>query len=256
MAQFSATLFALFLFCSGINPLSAQASHQSAEDRLDALHAEASSAEASGDLSTAIEKYREMLKIDPRLAPAYNNLGALYFKQGQFQDAADVLQRGLKIDPTMSSASALLGLSYFQMGEYAKARPHLEMAVKAHPTDNNAEFLLVNDLTKLGDFETAAVHLQQLAKRQPANERVWYLLGRVYMQLSEQALGKINQIDPDSVWAHEISAELMESMKNYDGAIVEYKKALDIAPKQPGLASEAGRPLLESFAMGQRYRAI
>lgn len=240
MAQISATLSVSFVLCFSLSPLWAQASHQTREDRADALHAEASSAEASGDLATAIEKYREMLKIDPRLAPAYNNLGALYFKQGQFQDAVDVLQRGLKIDPTMSSASALLGLSFFQMGEYAKARPHLEAAVKAHPTDNNAEFLLVNDLTKLGDFETAAAHLQQLAKRQPANERVWYLLGRVYMQLSEQALGKINQINPDSVWAHEISAELMESMKNYEGAVVEYKKALEIAPKQPGLHLKLG----------------
>ncbi len=240
MAQFPATLVISFFLFSGSNPLCAQAFQQNAEDRVSALHAEASAAEASGDLSTAIEKYQQILKLDPRLAPAYNNLGALYFKQGQFHDAAEVLQRGLKIDPTMSSASALLGLSFFQMGEYAKARPHLEAALKAHPTDANAEFTLVNDLTKLGDFETAAVHLQQLAKRQPGNERIWYLLGRVYMQLSEQALGKINQIDPNSVWAHEISAELMESMKNYEGAIVEYKKALEMAPKQPGLHLKLG----------------
>ena len=140
----------------------------------------------------------------------------------------------------MSSASALLGLTFFQMGEYEKARPRLEIALKAHPTDDNAQFALINDLTKLGEFEAAAVHLQQLARRQPDNERVWYLLGRVYMQLSEQALGKINQINPDSVWAHEISAELMESMKNYDGAIVEYKKALQIAPNQAGLHFKLG----------------
>jgi tetratricopeptide (TPR) repeat protein len=207
---------------------------------VDSLHAEAAAAEANGDLSTAIERYRAILKINPRLAPAYNNLGALYFKEGQFHEAAEVLERGLKLDPSMSSASALLGLSFFQMGEYRKAQPHLEAAVKAHPTDNNAAFMLVNDLTKQGEFEAAAIHLQQLSKREPNNERVWYLLGRVYMQLSEQALGKINQINPDSVWAHEISAELMESMKNYNGAIVEYKKALDIAPKQPGLHFKLG----------------
>lgn len=211
-----------------------------ATDQIDALHAQASSAEASGDLTTAVAKYRAILKINPRLAPAYNNLGALYFKQGQFHDAEAMLERGLKIDPSMSSASALLGLTLFQMGEYQKARPRLEAAVRAHPNDDNAEFMLVNTLTKLGDFEEAASHLQQLAKRQPQNERVWYLLGRVYMQLSEQALGKINRINPESVWSHEISAELMESMKNYDGAIVEYKKALEIAPHQPGLHYKLG----------------
>ncbi|HLH03552.1 MAG TPA: tetratricopeptide repeat protein [Bryobacteraceae bacterium] len=209
-------------------------------DRVDTLHAEASAAEASGDFATAIDKYREILKLDPQLAPAYNNLGALYVKQGRFADAADVLERGLKVDSRMSSARALLGLSLFQMGEYAKARPYLEAALKAHPADDNAEFLLVNDLTKLGEFNAAAEHLQRLAQRQPRNERVWYLLGRVYMQLGEQALSKMNEIDPNSVWAHQISAELMESMKNYNGAIVEYKKAIEVAPNQPGVHFKLG----------------
>jgi tetratricopeptide (TPR) repeat protein len=209
-------------------------------ERVDRLHAEAGAAEAAGDLATAVEKYREILKLDPQLAPAYNNLGALYLKQGQYAEAAKVLERGLKIDGKMSSASALLGFSLFQMGDYAKARPYLEAALKTNPADDNAELTLVDDLTKLGEFESAAAHLQKLARRQPRNERIWYLLGRVYMQLSEQALGKINEIDPNSVWAHEISAELMESMKNYNGAIVEYKKALEIAPRQPGLHFKLG----------------
>ena len=210
------------------------------EDRVDTLHAEAASAEAAGDLSTAASKYREILRIAPNLAPAYNNLGALYFKQRRYREAVDVLQRGLKIDPSMRSASALLGMSLFQMHEYREARPHLEATLRANPSDNNAEFLLVDDLTKLGDFKGAALHLEKLAEREPGNQRVWYLLGRVYMQLSEEALGKVNAIDPNSVWAHDISAELMESMKNYEGAIVEWKKAVEVAPRQPGVHYKLG----------------
>jgi len=204
-------------------------------DRVETLHAEASAAEASGDLATASDKYREIIKLDPQLAPAYNNLGALYVKQGRFADAIDVLERGLKVDGRMSSARALLGASLYQTGDYAKARPYLEAVLKSNPADDNAELLLVNDLTKLGDFNAAAVHLQKLAQRQPRDEHIWYLLGRVYMQLGEQALAKMNEIDPNSVWAHQISAELMESMKNYNGAIVEYKKAIEVAPQQPGV---------------------
>lgn len=207
---------------------------------IETLHEQAQTAEAGGDLATAIAKYKEILKLDPRLAPAYNNLGALYFKQGDFRDAADVLRRGLKIDPRMHSASALLGMSLFQMSEYKEARPSLEAVVKANPSDMNAEFLLINDLTKLGQFEEATHHLQQILKMQPKNQHAWYLLGKVYMQLAQLALGKVNQIDPDSVWAHEISAQLMESMKNYDGAIVQWKKAIAAAPHQPGVHYQLG----------------
>ena len=66
------------------------------------------------------------------------------------------------------------------------------------------------------------------------NQEIWYLLGKVHMKLSEQALANLNAIDPDSVYAHQISGEVMEGMKNFDGAILEYKKAVDLAPQQPG----------------------
>ncbi len=125
-------------------------------DKIGELHNQATTAESSGDLATAASKYEELIKLAPRLAPAYNNLGLVYFKEGQYAHAAAALERGLKVDPKMSSASALLGMTYFQMQEYAKARPRLEAAVAANPSDNNAEFLLVNDLTKLGDFQQAA----------------------------------------------------------------------------------------------------
>jgi predicted Zn-dependent protease len=59
------------------------------------------------------------------------------------------------------------------------------------------------------------------------------LLGKTYLQLSEDSLGKIQQIDPNSVVAHEVAGEIDESMHNYDGALVEYKKAVDLAPNQP-----------------------
>jgi tetratricopeptide (TPR) repeat protein len=54
------------------------------------------------------------------------------------------------------------------------------------------------------------------------------------MQMSEQALAKMNAIDPHSVLAHQLSAEVMESMNNYDGAVVELKKAVEMAPRLPG----------------------
>ncbi len=50
----------------------------------------------------------------------------------------------------------------------------------------------------------------------------------------------MNAIDPNSVWAHEVSGEIMESMKNYDGAIIEYKKAIEVAPRQPGVHYKLG----------------
>jgi len=211
-----------FLFC------------QTPDARVQKLYAEAKSAEAAGDVRNAISKYQEMLKLAPRLGAAYNNLGLLYFKQRDFEKAAITLQEGLAVDPKMPSASALLGISFYQLGKYSEARAPLEKALRANPDDNNAELFLARSLVRLEDHRSAAEHLQNLARRQPDNQEIWYLLGQVYMRLSEQSLAKMNAIDPNSVLAHEMSGEIMASMKNYDGAVVEFKKAIEIAPEQAG----------------------
>jgi tetratricopeptide (TPR) repeat protein len=219
---------------------SAQTPGGNVDSQVDQLYSDAKSLQASGDLTGAAAKYEAILQLSPKLGPAYNNLGMLYFKQRDFPKAAAVLEKGLKVNPGMPSAQALLGISLYEMADYVGARRHLEVALRANPEDNNAELILVNCLTKTGDFDSAAKHLQQMAKRQPKNQQVWYLLGKVYIQLSEQALERVNAIDPNSIWSHEVASEMAESMKNFDGAVVEIKKALEMAPRQPGLHFKLG----------------
>jgi tetratricopeptide (TPR) repeat protein len=216
------------------------AAGQSADNRVDELRSQIAAAQARGDQSAVARGYEELIKAAPKFGPAYNNLGALYVRQKNFQRAAEVLEKGLQVDPKMTSAQALLGASLYELGRFAEARPHLEEALRANPSDANIELFLANDLTKTGEFEAAAEHLQRVSAKRPADQHLLYLLARVYMQLGQQALAKMNAIDPNSVWAHEVSGELMESMKNYDGAIAEYKKAVEAAPKQPGAHYKLG----------------
>lgn len=204
------------------------------DPRVIQLYTQAKSAEKNGDIPGAISKYQSILSIAPRLGPAYNNLGALYLQQHEYSKAISILKHGLEANPSMYSAAVLLGIAYYEAGEYTEARQPLQAVVRANPKDNNAEFYLAKDLIKLRDFGLAATHLQELTKRDPNNQENWYLLGNVYIQLSEAALAKVDEINPDSALSHEIRGDVMSSMKNFDGALVEYKKAVDMAPQQAG----------------------
>jgi tetratricopeptide (TPR) repeat protein len=219
---------ALALTCAP--PLTAQTSDDEVTPEVESLYAQAKAAQAQGDAATAIAKYRAMLKMAPRLAPAYNNLGLLYYTAHDYPHAAEVLEAGLRINPKMPSASALLGSALFAMGQDAKARAPLEAALRGNPADAQAEMTLARVLISLQDGNDAAAHLRHIVQEQPNDQDAWYLLGKTYMHLSEQALGEVSRINPDSALAHEISGELMESMQNMDGAVVEYKKAVDLAP--------------------------
>jgi tetratricopeptide (TPR) repeat protein len=226
--------------------LHAQTVNDSNDSRVQELYAQAKAAEANGDLRGATASYESLLRIAPRLPAAYNNLGALYLRQRDYKKAAEILEKGLKLDPKMSSAASLLGIARFEMGDYAGARRNLEAALRANPKDDNAELYLANDLIKLGELNPAVDHLRLLSEREPANQQIWYLLGKVHMKLSEQALLKLNEIDANSVWVHEISGEIMEGMKNFDGALVEYKKAVEMAPEQAGT----------HYALGNAYWSL
>ena len=204
------------------------------------LYAQAKAAQQRGDDAAAIEKYRAILKAAPHLAAAYNNLGMLYFNEHDFAHAAEVLKRGLELHADMPTASAMLGMSYFQVGAYDKAEPLLRKALRANPDDNQVEMMLIHAFINSGKFEEAISHLNSFLKRNPKNQEAWYMLGKTYLHMSEDALGKINEIDPNSVVAHEIAGEIDASMHNYDLALVEYKKAVDLAPRLPGTHMHMG----------------
>lgn len=196
------------------------------------LYAQAKSAQAQGDNTTAIAKYKAMLKLVPHLAAAYNNLGMLYFNQHDWPDAARVLEQGLRINPGMASAQAMLGTALHEMGKDDRAIAPLEAALRVHPDDGNAGMMLVRAEMSLKNYKEAAARLQTLVAREPRNQEAWYLLGKSYLQLSEQALSQVNRIDPNSVLSHEIAGELMESMQNMGGAVSEYKKAIELDPQR------------------------
>jgi tetratricopeptide (TPR) repeat protein len=204
------------------------------------LYAEAKAAGQRGDSATAIQKYQQIIQRAPHLVAAYNNLGMLYFNSHDYAHAAEVLKRGLELKPDMPTAAAMLGMSYFQMGDDQKAEPLLRKALRAHPQDDQIEMLLSHILMSSKRFNEAATYLNDFLTRNPKSQEAWYLLGKTYLQMSEDALKKINEIDPNSVVAHEIAGEIDASMHNYDLALVEYKKAVDMAPRQPGTHMHMG----------------
>jgi predicted Zn-dependent protease len=218
----------------------AQQGEEEATPAVQRLYAEANAASQSGDDAGAIEKYRSIIKLAPHLAAAYNNLGALYFDQHDYAQSAKILQRGLELNPNMPTAAAILGMSYVQLGENDKAEPLLRKALRANPKDDKIEMMLARTLINEKKLDEAARHLNDFLARNPKDQQAWYLLGKTYLQLSEDSLKKINEIDPDSVVAHEIAGEIDESMHNYDLALVEYKKAVDLAPEKPGTHMHMG----------------
>lgn len=226
--------FSVCLFSAAVAPASAQSSSGGVSPQVQQLYSQAVAAQQSGDLETATAKYRAMIRIDPGLAPAYNNLGMLLFNQRNYAAAAPVLARGLEINPHMTTSVIMLGLAYFELGENTRAEPWLQRAVHADPSNADAQLSLSHVLLNLGKSQQAISHLRAYLAVKPRDQQAWYLLGETYLRLSEDALGKVREINPNSFVADEVAGEIDQGMHNYGGAMVLFKKAVDLAPQDPG----------------------
>jgi len=73
------------------------------------------------DFQGALPVYRELVAATPTDPSLRMNLGLVYLKLGQADEAIDELTHSRDLDPSQTRAVSYLGLAYARKGEYAKA---------------------------------------------------------------------------------------------------------------------------------------
>jgi tetratricopeptide (TPR) repeat protein len=208
---------------------------QAGGDRTQQLYEQAKLAEQAGHSDEAIQKYQEIIKLNPGLAAAYNNLGRLYYRQGQLENAIKPLQHAIQLEPKLEPPRALLGFVFFQMENFEGARRELTAASRLNPADNSARLFLARSMVELNDLSGALKLLQQLERDDPKNTEVLYTLGGVYSSLAEVTVGKIQSVDPRSYLLELLLGKVSEIKQIYPDAAEHYKRAIERAPDVPDL---------------------
>jgi len=135
---------------------------------------------ASGDTSRAIENYKRAIEIGPN-AGGYGNLGALYFEQGRFTDAAAMFEEAVRLDPKSALKYRNLGDAYLKLGRaeasrtsYEQARVLLRQQVQTNPKDAAAVATLALCEAKLGERRAAVRDIAVAISINPTNPDVLY----------------------------------------------------------------------------------
>ena len=215
--------------------ISVSALPQEAGSDIQKLYADAKTEEQAHHLDVAVEKYQAILKLDPKLAAAYNNLGRLYFQQNRFDDAVPVLKHACDLAPNSAVPRTLLGFSFFRIGDFPSARRELRAALRLNPGDLNAKLFLARSFVETGDYKPAVELLEELRKRDPHNAEVLYTLGTVYSSLATSALDEIQASDPGSYLVELLLGKAAEAKQILPDAVEHYKRAIAKAPDNPDL---------------------
>ena len=198
-------------------------------------------ADKNGQRDQAIAEFQKAAELDPTLAAAFVDLGAVFIEKRDYGAAIAPLKRALELSADNEGAHRLLGFALLAQGYAAESIPHLE---KAHEDDTVGIALL-----EAGKLPEAFAALQKSLAKNPNDPDLLYYYGRAAGLLSKQVFDDLEARFPDSARAHQMMAEDYAALRELPSAEREFNEALKLRPQTAGLHLDFG----ELYARAQQW---
>jgi len=194
----------------------------------------------------AIPEFRAVVALDPSNTDAHGNLGVLLFFRGSYTEAIPELRDALRLKPDLWKIQALLGMGERRTGDNAAARTDLEAAfpnLQEQKVRIESGLELIEIYTASEDLEKASAVVNTLRALDPDNQEVLYAGYRIYSDMAREAILSLSLEAPTSALMYQAAAHEAARRGDTAGAIFDYRQALKINPKLPGLHFELAEML-------------
>jgi tetratricopeptide (TPR) repeat protein len=210
----------------------------------DQLLSNAIQAQQHGDYQSAIAEYHKYLELRPDNVEAKVNLGAALSHIGRFDEAIAMYKSVL---PSLADKRMVLldlGLAYYKKGDFANAREQFSALHQAAPNHVQAAILLADTDIRLGNAESAASVLEPLEQSNSRNPDFDYELGLALIKSGHRREG-IPRVEKAGELGHSgdaymLSGATLMDLNEFEPARHDLEKALELAPKLPGLYTLVG----------------
>jgi tetratricopeptide (TPR) repeat protein len=156
-----------------------------------------------GDLHSAMYHFKEVIRLDPLRAGAYINLGAVYNRLEQYDEALTTLRRGIQLDTNRAEGYYNLALVYKQLGQLDMAVNAYREAIRLNARMYDAHYNLANILREKGQHLLAIVHYRQALEIRPKWEK-----GRVALEAAQAEHAAAQETSSTAAAAKPPSGEL------------------------------------------------
>ncbi|MBA7473004.1 hypothetical protein ES707_08336 [subsurface metagenome] len=130
-------------------------------------------------IDQAFNLLQQANKIVPNSAVIRFNLGLVYMKKGNLEQAIKECNRSLALNPYDSEAYLLLGYLYFQKKDLANASENFKKAIELNPNSAQAHGYLGFMYAEMRKHKTAIEELKIAVKLAPENENFRNMLRRL-----------------------------------------------------------------------------
>jgi tetratricopeptide (TPR) repeat protein len=252
-----ALAFIILLALSTLAEAQTSKSAPGGDENPERILARAVQSHQSGDIEGAIRDYQTYLALRPERVEARSNLGAALARLGRYGDAIEQYKRALALDERNQAIRFNLAATYYKTARLASASKELEAVVAAQPEDKNAVLLLADCNLRMGEFKRVVELLTPVETAEPDNRAVAYMLGMAlindkHLDRGQERIERILR-GGDSAEAHVMMGTTYFTVTEYDKALNEFKRAVELNPKLPYVNSFYGQTLVR---MGDTEEAM
>lgn len=197
----------------------------------------------------AIPELQKVIALAPNNIDARANLGVLLFFRGSYSEAIPQLRAAIQLKPDLWMIRGLLGLAEGKAGDGKASREDLEAAFPHLDQKKFQEEVgeaLIDDYTATEDLEKASAVVSALLASRPTDVSLLYMAYRLSSDLTSKAMLTLALTAPNSAEMHQVMARELARHGDNAPAIANYREAITINPRLPGLHSELGDLLYHS----------
>ena len=142
---------------------------------------------------SAVDAYERVLDMDPGYAAAWNNLGLLHHRMGQYERAGECYRAALEADESCCQAAFNLGSLHEDLGDFPVSVTWYRRALEMDPDYADAHFNLAGVLGKMGRGENAAVHWRRYLELDLGSP--WAKIARAHLEEGAEPSGADAETD-------------------------------------------------------------
>lgn len=222
---------------------------QQFRSKIDKYSEDAERALASRNLPKAEIALQQLATLTPSVASVHAQLGLVYYMENRYAQAAESFRQALQLNPHLPNASVMLGICISEVGRYSDAIPLLAPYFRSSKGGKMGRLVglgLLHAYGSLNRYSEADRVSEELMKMYPRDPEILYHASSLYGDQSLYLIVHLMKTAPDSVWVYLVFAKVNEDEKRYDAAIAEYRLALKMSPRLPGIHFNLGRALFMS----------
>jgi tetratricopeptide (TPR) repeat protein len=193
-------------------------------------------------------EFEASIRCKPDYDVAYGSLGLLFDDQRDYAGAVTNYKKAITLNPKNVNATYNLALAYGELGDHISAIQEYREAKRLDPSRLDVRQNLGGELID-ADPSAAITEFQELVALAPDFPICHFCLGNAYYNVgrlseAQREFQVAADGDPASAGPRRGLGLILEAQKNYDGALVEYRKAQSLDRSSSIAYESAGRVLL------------